>query len=202
MKDEHISITGNAPHSPFLKKGTLDNTGNSIKYKVGERFPHSQYLNYGEITVSVFNDTFFDILSCLYDLSGKEIKIFQNGDFQFSMFTFEGVPFICINFSGADLSFDLSLDITKLSAVQQENWLNSDSNVINMFLVDAESGILKAMRTFTIKFSEDIRDILEEQSAFENGKVGVIITNAEAHVMYVAKPMEDIFGKNNRRYCN
>ena len=108
MKDEHVSITGNAPHSPFLKKGALDNTGNSIKYKVGERFPHSQYLNYGEITVSVFNDTFFDILSCLYDLSGKEIKIFQNGDFQFSMFTFEGVPFICINFSGADLSFDLS----------------------------------------------------------------------------------------------
>ena len=44
-----------------------------------------------------------------------------------------------------------------------------------MFLVDAESGILKAMRTFTIKFSEDIRDILEEQSAFENGKVGEII---------------------------
>lgn len=175
MKDEHISITGNAPHSPFLKKGTLDNTGNSIKYKVGERFPHSQYLNYGEITVSVFNDTFFDILSCLYDLSGKEIKIFQNGDFQFSLFTFEGVPFICINFIGADLSFDLSLDITKLSAVQQENWLNSDSNVINMFLVDAESGILKAMRTFTIKFSEDIRDILEEQSAFESGKVGEII---------------------------
>lgn len=35
-----------------------------------------------------------------------------------------------------------------------------------------------------------------DRKLFENGKVGIIITNAEAHVMYVAKPMEDIFGKN------
>lgn len=34
-----------------------------------------------------------------------------------------------------------------------------------------------------------------DRSLFEKGKVGVIITNAESHVLYVAKPMENIFGK-------
>lgn len=179
MKIEHVSITSDT-HIRNTAEISHEYAGSSIKYKVGEKFPYSQYLEYGEITVSVFNDRFFDILSCLYDLSGKEIKIFQNGDFQFSLFTFEGVPFICINFIGTTLSFDLSLDITKFSEAQQEDWLNSNNNVINLFLVDVESGILKAIRTITVKFSEDIRDILEEQSALASGKVRDIIKKANS----------------------
>ena len=45
-------------------------------------------------------------------------------------------------------------------------WLNSESNIVNMFLIDARSNILLAARMISVQhsFAEKLRDILEEQA--------------------------------------
>lgn len=56
------------------------------------------------------------------------------------------------------------MNIKKLTKEQEDEWLDYESDVINLYLVDSNTGILKAMRTINIDFMNDIKEILEDQA--------------------------------------
>lgn len=141
-----------------------------IKYEVGKQFPHEKYLNRGELTVSILNETFFDVLVCLHGITSDETKAFRKGKLTAGIFEYKSIPFIIFDL-GDGFSFDVSIDITKISEEQQNMWLNSNSNTINMFLVDASNGELKAIRMISVNFADEIRDILEEQTGLPINEV-------------------------------
>jgi len=136
-----------------------------IKYEVGKRFPHEQYLGKGEITIAILNTAFFDVLCLLNGISADERKDWRKGKLKIYLYEQSDIPFICFAFE--NWNFDVNINIGKVTDEQIEEWLNSDANIINLFLVDAITGTLEAMRMISIPktMSGRIRDICEEQSS-------------------------------------
>lgn len=138
-----------------------------IKYEVGKKFPHDKYLGRGEITVAIVNEAFVDVLVCLSGITSEEKKTFRKGMLTVGFFEYKETPFVVFDL-GSGFNFDVSIDITRLSVEQQNCWLNQDANVINMYLVNSETGNLEAMRMIGVNFQDEIRDTLERQTALTN----------------------------------
>lgn len=149
-----------------------------IKYEVGARFPHEKYLGRGEVIIAILNENLFDVLVCLYNVSVEEIKAFRKGRLEFSLYENSNIPFVIFDL-GNGFSFDVSIDVSKLTEDQQDAWLNARANAVNLFLVDAGTGNLIAMRMIGIdmKIIDKIRDICEEQTEMEPGEVERKISN-------------------------
>jgi len=129
-----------------------------IKYETGKRFPYEKYLNRGEICVAIPNQNFFDVLCCISSPTSEEIKQFKTGRLTVSLFEKSNVPFLIFNMG---FNFDVSLDATKVD----KNWMSNEANTVNMYLVDATTSILKALRIVSLPsdFCGKIRSIISEQ---------------------------------------
>lgn len=146
-----------------------------IKYEVGKRFPHEKYLGIGEITVAVLNTAFFDVLCVLGGITSDEKKDWRKGNLGIYLYEQSNIPFICFAFE--NWNFDVSINIGKISEDQVDDWLNSESNLINLFLVDATTGNIEALRMISIpqKLAERIRDICEKQTENSNSETERIL---------------------------
>lgn len=135
-----------------------------IKYEVGKQFPHAKYLGKGEITVAMLNTAFFDVVCALGNISQSEKKDWKNGKLTVFLYENEDIPFIVFAFD--NWNFDVNININKVKADEMDCWLNSEANIINLFLVEATTGNLEAMRMISIpaNMAERIRDICERQS--------------------------------------
>jgi alpha-acetolactate decarboxylase len=136
-----------------------------IKYEIGKRFPHEKYLGKGEVTIAILNTAFFDALCVLDGISANERKDWRKGKLGIYLYEQSDIPFVCFAFE--NWNFDISINIGKATDEQVEEWLNSEANLINLFLVDATTGTLEAMRMISIPrtMAERIRDICEDQSS-------------------------------------
>jgi hypothetical protein len=141
-----------------------------IHYAVNERFPHEQYLEHGEITAPIIRTTFFDVFVSFNDITEMERKVFRNGPLQVSLYVNSTVPFVVFDF-GNNFSFDISINM-QLSSDPVE-WIESEGNALNMFLVDAKTGILKAMRALGIDMNlvNYLKQTCREQLELENGVI-------------------------------
>jgi len=169
-----------------------------IKYEVGQRFPNEKYLDRGEITVALINEKFFDVIVCISGITSKEAKGFRKGSFEISLFEKHNIPFVIFDF-GEGFSFDVSLDIHKLTDEQTDKWLNEQGNVLNMFLIDATTGNLAAMRMVGVSSSLEgsIRDICELQSEMRaeevEQKLNGILSVVSTKEMIKQRKMKQIF---------
>ncbi|MGZ2609492.1 hypothetical protein [uncultured Bacteroides sp.] len=177
LGQENVSIAGeielyiydaiyrglNKKESPVSDKDNKEST--FVRYEVGKTFPLKKYLNLGELTVAVFTSSSFDILVSFGNVTKAEVNVFQKSEFEIGLYSENNVPYIYVNFTDKDnpLSFDVSMNIKKLTKEQEDEWLDYESNVVNLYLVDSNTGVLKAMRTISIDFMNDIKDILEGQ---------------------------------------
>lgn len=134
-----------------------------IKFETGQVFPLSQYLNGGEVTVSHITNGLFDLVCVLSDLSSEEIAAFKKGKLSIYLYERENVPFIVYDFGS--FTVDVTIEISKIKNDEDvDAWLNADSNIMNLFLVEATTGILKANRFISVplNFTEKIKDICEK----------------------------------------
>ncbi len=135
-----------------------------IKYEVGKRFPHPEYLNRGEITTAIINSAFFDVVCVIGGISPNEKKDWSKGKLSVLLYEKEQIPFVVFAFD--TWNFDVSININKVQQNKIDDWLNASGNIINLYLVEASSGVLVAMRMISIPASmaEKIRDMCETQS--------------------------------------
>lgn len=132
-------------------------------FEVGKRFPWDKYIGLGDKTIPVFNDAFFDVVLSFTEPTNEEIRAFRKGNLEIGLYPYKNVPLIYLDFGG--FSVDFSLNINKVLVGEDiDNWLNGQANVIHLFLIDGETGILMVQRLISINFSEDIRGLLEEQT--------------------------------------
>ena len=142
------------------------------KYEVGTKFPHEKYLGHGEITVAILNENLFDVLVCLHSVSGDEIKAFRKGRLEVSLYVNSDIPFVVFDL-GNGFSFDVNINILLLTDEQQDAWLNAQANAVNLFLVDAVTSNLLAMRMIGIdmRIINKIRDTCEAQTEMDTEQV-------------------------------
>lgn len=134
-----------------------------IKYEVGQPFPFPS--PGGEVTISELTTTFFDVKTYFSDPTPEEIRDWRKGKLKYGLYIQDHIPFFIIAFENWDL--DVSINILKIKNDEDvDKWLNAEGNLINLYLVDARTNILKAMRTMSVHmdFSEGIKDVLELQS--------------------------------------
>lgn len=145
------------------------------KYGVGEVFPHEQYLNKGEVTVAMLNHAFFDVVCVLKNVTKQEVKEWRKGKLSVYLYENENIPYFCLDFG--TWSLDVNINMNKVKADYVDAWLNSESNLINLFLVEESNGILNAMRTITIpvEIEERIRDLCEVQTNFSVNEIDLRI---------------------------
>lgn len=146
-----------------------------IKYETGTRFPHEKYLNRGEITVAMLHENFFDVVCVLSNISDSERKDWRKGNLSVYLYGQDNIPFIAFAFD--TWSFDVNINIGKINGHNINTWLNSRANTINLFLVEATTGNLEAMRLISIpaKMAETIRDICEKQTEMDTDRVELLI---------------------------
>lgn len=149
-----------------------------IKYETGTRFPHKKYLNRGEITVAMLYEQFFDVVCVLANVSASERKDWRKGNLSVFLYEQNNIPFIAFAFD--TWNFDVNINIGKINGYNIDTWLNSKANTINLFLVEATTGNLEAMRLISIpaKMAETIRDICEKQSEMEPDRIDLLIQSA------------------------
>ena len=135
-----------------------------IEYRVGAPFPLVQYLGRGELTIAIMNQNFFDVLVCIVNPTKVERQAFRKGKLEVSLFEKDKIPFVIFSLEN-DFRFDVTIEINKIAQFT-DDWLNSNANVVNLFLVDAETRKLEAMRmiAFNRQIAETIRDICEQQT--------------------------------------
>ena len=152
-----------------------ENLSQGTIFEVGKLFPWDKYIGIGDQTLAVLNKAFFDVVVSFTGPTTEEIKAFRKGKLEVGLFPYKNVPFLYLDFGR--FSVDLTIDINKIRTEEEkDNWLNESAKVINLFFIDGDTGILKAQRLISINFSDEIRDVLEEQTALTSEETDNIIT--------------------------
>jgi hypothetical protein len=144
-------------------------------YRVGELFPIEQYCTGRELNVALPTNGLFNVLMSLKKISRKERKLFKNGKLTAYLFEKKDIPFLVLDF-GEGFSIDISLDISRFDDENRQAWIQSESNAIAIFLVEATTGILQNIRLIGIGFADQLREICARQQGetkFEE-RVGLI----------------------------
>ena len=134
-----------------------------LKYEVNKPFPFPHPMPGAEITLSDITTGFFDIKCYMSNPAPDEIKDWRKGKIVTAIYEYQHCPFFIADFGSWNL--DASINILKIKTEEQrEDWLNAEGNLVNLFLIDSSTNILKAMRTIGVNYSEQLRDILEQQT--------------------------------------
>lgn len=127
------------------------------------------------------NEAFFDVVYWIPGSEQKLSEIFTKSKLEYGLFAANKIPFLIINFPNQKWNFDVSLNIKKIQQDKIESWLNSESNIINLYLCDWTTNIIYGMRMISLQkdVAELVRDILENQDEHysESIEVDLAINN-------------------------
>ena len=73
------------------------------------------------------------------------------------------IPFVVLDF-GEGFSIDISFDTSQFDDETRRVWMQSETNIIALFLVEASTGILEAMRVIAVGFASEFREICARQA--------------------------------------
>ena len=135
-----------------------------MKFEVGQPLPPLQPPGF-ETSRSTFNSAFFDVVYWIPGTEDGLIPIWKKSKLQYGLFVANNIPFLIFNFPNQQWNFDVSLNIKKVRKNNTNEWLNGESNIINLYLCDCKTNLLLAQRMIAIEteVSEKIRDVLEQQ---------------------------------------
>lgn len=157
-------------------------------FEVGKKFPLSEYTGMGDVTKTILNPDFFDVVVSFTDPTPKEIVTFGRGELETGLFIYENVPFLYLDFK--NFSVDASLDITKMKNQKDaEAWIKEETSMINLYLIDSKTGVIKAQRLISIDFGADIRRVLEQQKGTSGDRVNQTIVRVNN--TYTTKQMQE-----------
>lgn len=135
------------------------------KYEIGREYPHRNFKDKGDFTLASINENLFDIIIGMEKPSNTEQKIIRQEPLRYGVYINKNVPFILFDFRFQNYSFDCSINFYKVKSEERENWLKTESNIINLSLVDTSNNIMKGVRLISveIKFIRLIKQSLKMQ---------------------------------------
>jgi hypothetical protein len=138
-----------------------------VAFTFVEPFPLHNKANGTEYCRIDLNDSFFEICYYFPSPDSKHINAWGKDSFKYGVYTSKNIPFFLIEFevNKARWCFELSINIHRILDNKANVWLNSDSRIIRLYLIEASTNILVGMRMIEISKSvaEYIRDICENQ---------------------------------------
>lgn len=110
-------------------------------YEVGKQFPQPKSSQEGPIVNG--NSGFVDLILYLDNPTSKEVRDCKSGMLTIGVYAKDTIPFLLIKIYDTDLSFDAPYNA---SVMLDTEWLRTDNNILNFFLVERQTNVLKAMR--------------------------------------------------------
>ncbi len=144
-----------------------------IKLKVGEDFPlmDSSQANGEEKAIVSVNEAFFDIVFYSLDPAGDKY-FFTKKPLKIGVYKNAAIPFIVLEFIGK-FALDCTINAFKIKSEKVEQWhQNYDSNIVNLYMVDARTNNLQAIRLLGVsqKIQHTIKALVELQLKKYNNK--------------------------------
>jgi hypothetical protein len=127
-------------------------------YQVGKLFPIEKFCTGKEQNIGILTNRFFNVLMSMKHVSKKEKQLFSVGKLTAYLFEQKDIPFLVLDF-GEGFSIDMSIDTSRFDEDFRKEWLTSDANAITLFLVEASTGVLEAIRIIAIGFADEFREI-------------------------------------------
>lgn len=152
-----------------------------LKFEVGQKFP-IDLKSHGEGFRLSTNGDSFDIYAILDTPTSKEVRAFKQEILKIGVYRERDIPFIVGYFqSGTEkmLEFDAPYNVHKIHYDERSRWLDAEANMVALYLIDANTHILKAMRVIGIDFMKTIKDTLrmQETTYINHREVDIMIDN-------------------------
>ncbi|OIN55733.1 hypothetical protein [Arsenicibacter rosenii] len=134
------------------------------KYEVGQPFPHPEYRANGTEGAKIMTTSaFFDILFYSSQPAADRETVTKK-PLKYGIYQKDNVPFFLLEFNG-EFSVDAPMNINKVDNSAVEEWLNSNGNLVTIYLIDARTNIIHGIRAIGLRHdvAELMRDICEKQ---------------------------------------
>lgn len=158
--------------------------------KVGEPYPYHHRADGNERVLAEMNNAFFDVL--FYSSQPQaDARMWTKGKLKYGLFMAKNIPFFVLDFPSDQFNLDVAINFLKIQEDKADEWLNSDANVINLFLIDANTNIIHGMRMISIRhdLAEKIRDACEAQDVHYDSPAQVDQTIAGITERYTTNNM-------------
>jgi hypothetical protein len=109
-------------------------------------FPDKQYMGMEGCAVR-FTRTSFDILFAAASIEPAELKEWTTQKLMYGLFIDQLIPFFILKM-GDNYVSDCSFNILLLDSIRAEEWLGQGKPEVNILMLEKNSYLLKAIRTF------------------------------------------------------
>ena len=119
-----------------------------VTVAVGSPFYIANPAGRNDHITAVVQGVLFDVCCWCDGLKSKEVQAWKRGWLQYGVFVRDSVPFFLLNFPEVKWSLDVTINIIAEKEDNQpyKDYLYSSSNAVMLYLIDAKSNTLKAMR--------------------------------------------------------
>ena len=172
------------------------------EYRVGEPFFLKNLNGKNDHVVAVVVGQSFDVICWAANLSSKEVQAWKRGMLRYGAFIREDIPFFLLYFPEIKWPLDVSINILaeKEHGRPFQDYLSGVGNAVNLFLVDAATNTLKAMRMIGLDntVAGDIRlacinQLQRYQSADQLGiYLDAIVSTVTTQEMISATSMQEL----------
>jgi hypothetical protein len=114
-------------------------------YEVGKQFPEKHYQQGADIArIRTLEGGTFDFLMYMNKPSIAEIESAKTGSLKYALYIKNYIPFFILNFGKFNL--DAPFNILKVQKEHALEWMKTEANAVNLFLIDSADNTIKAMR--------------------------------------------------------
>lgn len=112
-----------------------------------------------------FNSSFFDGLYYLKSPSAAQKSAWKSAALTYGVYIEANIPFLLISFTKDKWNFITPLNVHTVTNPEQKLWIDSKENVLNLFLLNADSNVTEEIRTLKAdtKFTTLIRTACKTQ---------------------------------------
>lgn len=148
--------------------------------KIGEPFPMHNKANgqeYCRIEIFENTDYVFELFYYFDNPNQSYKNAWSKKEFKHGVYKSNHIPFVLFQFdvNGALWQFDVTINVHTLTNEFVDLWLNSESKLVRMYLINARTNILESMAIAGLnkEIADEIRNICENQDAQYNSKEDV-----------------------------
>lgn len=131
-------------------------------FVLGKKFPLEGYNTLGDHTSILLNESSFDVVISLSNLSKQEKNAIGNSEFEVFVVATNLVPFIILRF-GNVMKTDVTINIQKMNSGYREEWFASTNKSVRLFLLEGNNATLQCIRTFHFDDMEVIKGACRNQ---------------------------------------
>lgn len=136
------------------------------QYEVGKPYPHPHLLPRIDSCVAQIVGSSFDAIVCMDRPRSAEVKTFRDAFMRVHVLIKDHIPLAAFSYLGDPWTWDVSISVVGMTGVQAAEFFK-DGNMVNLFLVDRRTSIIKAIRTIGLdhEVATSIKDACRQQLA-------------------------------------